>query len=72
MKVKELVDSLRDTLTKSEDYRLFDILHDVNAEEQVDKRGDTVGDEEAQTLKGQNGDLKAKVVVETWASRGGA
>lgn len=48
------------------------ILHDVNAEEQVDKRGDTVGDEEAQTLKGQNGDLKAKVVVETWASRGGA
>lgn len=51
MKVKELVDPLRQTLTKSEDERLFDILHDVNAEEQVDKRGDTVRDEEAKTLK---------------------
>lgn len=32
-----------DTPTKLEDERLFDILHDGNAEEQVDKRGDTVG-----------------------------
>ena len=51
MKVKKLVDRLRETLTKSEDERLFDILHDVNAEEQVHKRGDTVRDEEAKTLK---------------------
>lgn len=51
MKVKELVDPLRKTLLKSEDERLFDILHDVNTEEQVDKRGDTVRDEEAKILK---------------------